>query len=104
MRKLLQLYNSLEMLLFGQLYFVTKILPDLDRFYSILATVQYFRFWKSAIMDQFVTFHKKVYNVFFKEKQSLFLFKFLTKQFWNKGLPLMRAQKIGISAISEILT
>ena len=35
---------------------------NLDRFYNILATIQYSRLWKSAIMDQFVTFRKRVYK------------------------------------------
>ena len=42
-------------------YFVTKVLLNFDRFYSILATIQYFRLWKSAIMDHFVTFRERVY-------------------------------------------
>ena len=40
-----------------------KFLLNLDRFYSILATIQYFEFWNSGIMDQFVTFYKRVYTV-----------------------------------------
>ena len=33
----------------------------LINFYSILATIQYFKFQKSGIVDQFVTFCKRVY-------------------------------------------
>ena len=36
---------------------------SLDRFYSILATIQYFKLWKSAIMDKFVTSRKNVYKL-----------------------------------------
>ena len=41
---------------------VTKVLLNLAQFYSILAAINYFKLWKSAIMDQFVTFRKRVYN------------------------------------------
>ena len=41
--------------------FVTNVLLNSERFYSILATIQYFRLLKSAIMDQFVTFRIIVY-------------------------------------------
>ena len=58
-QKLLQLFNSPE-ILFGRVHLVTKVLLNLDRFYSILATTEYFKFWKSAIMHQFVTFRKRV--------------------------------------------
>ena len=58
-QKLLQLFNSPEILLFGRLYLVAQVLLNLDRFYSVLATIQYFRLWKSVIMDQFVTFRKR---------------------------------------------
>ena len=34
----------------------TVPLPNLGRFYSILAAIQYFKLWKSATMDLFVTF------------------------------------------------
>ena len=40
---------------------VTKVLLNLDIFYGILATTQYFKLWKSAIMDQFVMFRKIVF-------------------------------------------
>ena len=40
-----------------------KVLPNFDRFYSILATIQHFKRWKAAIMDQFVTFRKRVYRL-----------------------------------------
>ena len=42
---------------FGRRYLATKLLLNIDRFHSILAAVQRFKLWKSAIMDQFVTFH-----------------------------------------------
>ena len=40
---------------------VTQDSLNLDRFYStrVLATIQYFKLWKSAMMDQFVTFREK---------------------------------------------
>ena len=40
---------------------VTQASLNLDRFYStcILAAIQYFKFWKCAMMDQFVTLHEK---------------------------------------------
>ena len=40
---------------------VTQAPLNRDRFYSmfILATIQYFKLWKSAMMDQFVTFREK---------------------------------------------
>ena len=40
---------------------VTQASLNLDRFYStcILATIQYFKLWKFAMMDQFVTFREK---------------------------------------------
>ena len=60
-QKLLQLSNSPAILRFGRLYYVTKVLLDRDPFHSILATIQYFKFRKSAIMDQFMTFRKGVY-------------------------------------------
>ena len=62
--KLLQLFNLPEILLFGGLYLVTKVLLNLDQLYGISATAQYFKLWKSAIMDQFVTFRKRVYTSF----------------------------------------
>ena len=65
LQKLSQRFNSLEILRFGKLYLVTKITPNFDRFYSVLATTQYHKQWKSAIMDQFVTFCKRVYIVEF---------------------------------------
>ena len=43
--------------------FVTKVLLNLHQFYNILATMQYFKLRKSAIIDQFVTFRKRVYNM-----------------------------------------
>ena len=61
-QKLLQIFNSLEILWFARLYLVTKALPNLDRFYSILAAMQYFKLWIPAIMDQFVTFPERVYT------------------------------------------
>ena len=69
--KLLQLLNSPEILWFERLCLVTRVLLNLDRFYSILATIQCF---KSAILDQFVTFCIRVYNTwvgmeaYFREK------------------------------------
>ena len=45
------------------MYLVTKVLLNLDRFYSILATIQYFKLQESVIMDQFVTCRKRVYCV-----------------------------------------
>ena len=59
MRKLLKLLNSPEIMCFGRMYLVTKVLLNLYQFYSILATIQYFKLWKSAIMNQF---HKRVYS------------------------------------------
>ena len=56
---------------FGRLYLVTKVLLDLDRFYSILATIQYFKRWKSAIMDQFMTFRKRVYSACYSSQNFL---------------------------------
>ena len=50
---------------FGRLYFVTKVLLNLDRFHTVLATMQRFIFWKSAIMDQFLTCRKRVYKKVF---------------------------------------
>ena len=55
-RKLMQLFNSLESLRFRGLYLVTKVLLNLDRLYSILATIQHFK------LAQFVTFCKRVYK------------------------------------------
>ena len=43
-------------------YLATNVLLNLDRFYSILATMKYFRVWKSAIMDHILTFRKRVYR------------------------------------------
>ena len=60
-QKLLQLLNSLEILWSGRLYLVTKVLLNLDQFYRVLTTIQYFRLRKSTIMDQFVTLHKRVH-------------------------------------------
>ena len=40
---------------------MTKVLLNLDKFYSILAAIQYIKFLKSAIMDQFVTFRERVF-------------------------------------------
>ena len=57
-QKLQQRFDSSEILWCGRLYLVTKVLLKLDRFYSIFATIQDFKFWKAAIMDQFVTFAK----------------------------------------------
>ena len=42
--------------------FFTKVLLNLGRLYSILATTQCFKLWKLAIMDQFVTFRRSVYD------------------------------------------
>ena len=62
-QKLLQLSNSPEILYFGRLYLITIVLLNLDQFYIILTTKrQYFRFRKSAIMDKFVMFRRKVYT------------------------------------------
>ena len=61
-QKQLQLSPLPEILRFGRLYLVTKVLINLNRFYVILATIQHFKFRKSAIMDQFVTFCKRVYT------------------------------------------
>ena len=58
-QKLLELLDSPQILLFGRLYLVTEVLLNPDRFYSIMATMEYFKVWKSAIMDQFVTFRKR---------------------------------------------
>ena len=41
---------SLEILSLGRLYLVTKILLNLDLFDSILAAIQHFELWKSAII------------------------------------------------------
>ena len=41
--------------------FVTDVLLNVDRFYSILAKIQYFEFWKFPIIDQSVTFRKRDY-------------------------------------------
>ena len=41
-QKLLQPFNSLEILWFGRLYLITKVLLNLDKFYSILAVILYF--------------------------------------------------------------
>ena len=36
---------------------------NLDRFYSnMMATIQHSKLWKSAIMDQFVTFRVRAYT------------------------------------------
>ena len=43
-QKLLQRFNSREILWFGRLYLVTTVLLNIDRFYSILATVQHLNF------------------------------------------------------------
>ena len=61
-QKQLQLFNSPEVLWFGRLYIVTKVLLNLYRFYSILATTQCFRLWESVTMDQFVMFRERVYE------------------------------------------
>ena len=62
-QKLSQLFNSPEILWFERLCLVTKVLSNLNRFYSILTTIQSFKFRNSAIMDQFVTFRKRVYRL-----------------------------------------
>ena len=46
----------------GRLYLLNKVLLNLDRFYSILATIQYLKVRKSFIMDEFATFHKRIYR------------------------------------------
>ena len=46
----------------GRMYLATKIFVNLDRFHNIRTATQYFRFWKSAIMDHFLTFCKMVYT------------------------------------------
>ena len=40
---------------------VTNVLQN---FSCISATIQFFKVWKSSIMDQSVTFPKQVYNLF----------------------------------------
>ena len=40
MQKLLQFFNSREILCFGRLYLVTEVLLNVDRFYNILVTIQ----------------------------------------------------------------
>ena len=47
MQKLSQLFTSPEILLFERQYLVTKVLLNADRFYIILATIQYFKFHSS---------------------------------------------------------
>ena len=42
--------------------FVTKILRNFSKNYQIKATKQCFKLWESAIMDQSVTFRKRVYT------------------------------------------
>ena len=49
---------------FRRLYLVTKVLLNCDRFYSILVTMQNFTLRKPTIMDQFVTFRKRVYRMY----------------------------------------
>ena len=61
-QKLLQLLYWLEMLWFGRLYLVTKVLRNFSWIYHIYATMQCFKLWESAIMDQFVMFRKRVYR------------------------------------------
>ena len=61
-QKLVQLFSSPEILWFGRLYLVTKVLLNLDRFHNILVSIQYLKLWKSSIMDQFLTFRKRVYR------------------------------------------
>ena len=48
------------------IHFVTKVLPNFDRFCSISPAIQYFKFRKSASMDQFFTFRKRVYSSYVK--------------------------------------
>ena len=57
--KIQKLFNSPEILSFGRLHLVTKILLNLDLFHSIVASIHYSILWKSAIMDQFVTLCKR---------------------------------------------
>ena len=42
--------------------FVTKVLLNLDRFYSIMATMRCFKLCKSTIMDQFVIVRERIYR------------------------------------------
>ena len=54
----------IQKLFSGRLYLVTNALLNLDQFYNILAAINYFKFRKSAIMDQFETFPKRVYIIY----------------------------------------
>ena len=57
------------------LNFCDLVLSNLDRFYSIFATIQYFEVWESAIMDKFMTFRKRVYTKLLIILTSFFMFK-----------------------------
>ena len=41
---------------------IAKVLLNLNQFYSVMTAIQYFRLWKSDIMDQFMTFRNMVYR------------------------------------------
>ena len=60
-QKPLLLLNRFETLWFGRLYLVTKVSQNFTWTYQIWATIQCFKLWESAIMDQSVTFRKRVY-------------------------------------------
>ena len=45
------------------MYLVTKVLLNLDRFYSILAMIRCFDSRKSAIMEQFVAFRNRAHKL-----------------------------------------
>ena len=67
---------------------VTKVLLNLDQFHSILAT--YFKFWKSPIMDQFVTFRERVYNT---TKNVLASLANKLSNYWPKWLEIWSGSK-----------
>ena len=70
---------------------MTKVLQNLDLFYSILATIQYFTRWKSAIMDPFVTFRKRVYSPFPMIFRFLFICFLIKKSLPNLSFPVYKA-------------
>ena len=49
-QKLLQLFSPSEILWFVWAYLVTKVLLNIDRFYSILAVIQDCKLWKCTII------------------------------------------------------
>ena len=55
-RKLLQLSSSPEILIFGRLYLVNKVLLNLYRFDGILATLQYLKCRNLALWVSFLRF------------------------------------------------